>query len=348
MRFRALLVLGMLGALPGTCFASRPSAKGSPVTEATLRDRPTASPQVRIRTILAKPFRGDPDNHAVFFLDDHEDQIREIGKAGVPTLVRALESADSEVRLKAVLCLSVLGADAAPAVNMLRPLLKSRVDRQAYWTIICLGEIGKASIAAVPDLLSLLKHPRGSPFWEQIGEAIGRIAIKNGRLPEGLSELLNHKRPGARQGALFALGECRALTGPFIPNIIVSLRDRHLLVRIHAALALGKIRQRPELAIPALRRALYDPKASVRGAAATAIGDFVVTAAGAVPDLINLLRARSPQVRVQAATALGKIGPAARAAIPALEKALKARERPVRQAAQRALDSIRTLDERAK
>lgn len=184
------------------------------------------SPDERIHQILLTPFRGDRDNHAVFFLDDHEQAIREIGEGGVPFLVRALGDTDSEVRLKAVLCLTVLGPDAAPAVKALRPLLKSRTDRQAYWTIICLGEIGKASAAAVPDLLSLLKHPRACPFWEQIGQTIGRIAVESGKLPAGLSELLNHKSPGARQGALFALGECGKSAEPLVPKIVAMLRDR--------------------------------------------------------------------------------------------------------------------------
>jgi len=325
--------------LRSSCGDGAESVRWSNAEEASSEEL-SPSPEERIQQILLTPFRGDPDSHAVFFLDDYEDAAREIGKAGVPTLVRALESADSQLRLKAVLCLIVIGPDAAPAVKALRPLLTSRVDRQAYWTIICLGEIGKASMAAVPDLLALLKHPRGCPFWEQIGETVGQIAIKNGRLPKGLGELLNHKSPGARQGALFALGECGKSAEPLVPKIIAMLRDRHVLVRIHAALALGKIKRRLELTIPALVKAFDDPKASVRIAAARAIGDFGKDASSAVPHLIKLLGSPISRVRYEAAVSLGKIGPAGGAAMPALKAALSDENESVRQAAQKALESL--------
>jgi len=303
------------------------------------------SPQARIQSILAEPFRGPSERHCVLFLDDHEDIIREIGKEGVPSLVGALKEDDPDVRLKAILSLSVLGGDAAPAVNALRPLLKSRKDRQAYWTIICLGEIGRASAAALPDLLSLLKHPRSCPFWQQIGEAVADIGIESGRVPEGLPEWLSDSNPVARYTALFALGECGALAEPLLPEIIASLHDPHLLVRIHAALSLGKIGRHPELALPALRKTLDDAKPSVRCAAATAIGDFGPEAADAVPQLIELLGFPISRVRAEAATALGKIGPEAGRAVPGLTKLLEDEYSTVRRAAAEALDKVSPVAE---
>ncbi len=323
------------------CSANAPQP-GDARAGARNEDAVSATPEARIETILAAPFRGDPDSHAVFFLDDHEDAVRAIGKDAVPTLVRALRSDSSDVRLKAILCLSVLGPDASPAVSDLRPLLESRVDEHAYWTIICLGEIGKEASAAVPDLLSLLAHPQGCPFWEQVGETIAIIASENGKLPEGVEKLLSHKNPGARQGALFALGECGALAEAVIPKIIAALGDPHVLVRIHAALALGKINRRPDIAIPALVKGLGDSKSSVSCAAASALGEFGSAASVAVPRLVELLSSRISVVRYEAATALGKIGPAARAAIPALTKLSRDENEAVRQAAQKALDSIRS------
>ncbi len=296
--------------------------------------------RVRIQAILAEPFRGPSERHCVLFLDDHEEVILEIGKEGVPSLVRALGENDPDIRLKAVLCLSVLGPDAAPAVSALRPLLQSRKDRQAYWTIICLGEIGGASTPAIPDLLSLPRHPRGCPFWEQVGEAVARISIENGRLPEGFGELLSDDNFGVRQTALFVLGESGALAEPLLPEVVACLRDEHLLVRIYAALALGKIRQRPELAIPALRKALGDSKPSVRCAAATAIGDYGPKAAEAVAELTELLQCPISRVRADAATALGKIGPKAREAVPALTNLASDKYPTVRQAAAEALGKI--------
>ncbi len=297
---------------------------------------PKSSPKVRIRSILAEPFLGPSERHCVVFLDEHEEVVREVGKEGVPFLVRALEDDDPDVRLKATLCLSALGRDAAPAVNALRPLLKSRKDRQAYWTIICLGEIGGPSVAAVPDFLSLLVHPRGCPFWQQIGEAVAHIGIESGRSPEWLS----NSNPAVRYTAIFALGECGELAEPLLPKIIVSLRDPHLLVRIHAALSIGKIGRHPELALPALRKTLHEPKPSVRCAAATAIGDFGSEAAGAVPELIELLGFPVSRVRADVATALGNIGPQARQAVPALTKLLEDEYSTVRRAAAEALRSV--------
>lgn len=298
------------------------------------------SPQVRVQSILAEPFRGPSERHCMVFLENHEEVVREVGKEGVPFLMSALEDDNADVRLKATLCLSALGRDAAPAVNALRPLLKSRKDRQAYWTIVCLGEIGRASKVAVPDFLSLLVHPRGCPFWQQVGEAVADIGTESGRVPEGLPEWLADSSPAARYTAIFALGECGALAEPLLPRIIASLRDPHLLVRIHAALSLGKIGRHPELALPALRKTLHDPKPSVRCAAATAIGDFGSDGAEAVPELIELLGFPISRVRADAATALGKIGPQARQAVPALTKLLEDEYLTVRRAAVEALRKL--------
>ena len=301
---------------------------------------PGSSPKVRIRSILTKPFRGPTDRHCVFFLDDHEDIIREVGREGVPFLARALEDDEPDVRLKATLCLSVLGADAAPAVDALRPLLQSRKDRQAYWTIICLGDIGKASVPAVRDMLSLLRHPRGCPFWQQIGEAVAQISVASEKLPRGMSDLLSDPNPGVRQTAIFALGETGTLAGPLLPGIIASLGDPHLLVRVNVARSLGRLGQRPEVSLPALREALHDPKPSVRCAAAAAIGDFGSRADAAIPELIQLLRHGSSRVRAEAARALGKIGPDAKQAVPGIRRLFADQYPGVRRAALGALARI--------
>jgi HEAT repeat protein len=346
--FCTLAALAAVGALQSVCSAEGAVSSSTSLTGDGPSENLALSPEARIKKILATPFRGGPDEHAVLFLDEHEEAIRQIGNAAVPALVRALQDESADARLKAVLCLVALGPDAAPAVENLRPLLRSRADRQAYWTIICLGEIGKESVKAVPDLLSLLKHPQGCPFYEQIGESIGRIAKESGKLPDGLAELLNDKRAGARQGALFALGECGQLAEPLVPKIIAMLRDDHVLVRIHAARAVGRIKPRPHIAIPALVKALDDPKPSVRIAAASAIGDFGKDASTAVPRLIELLGSPMSQVRYEAGAAIGRIGPAANAAIPALKEAVKDRNQPVSQAAKKALDLIRGLEPEAR
>lgn len=340
MRFGRWLLTAAVVAVIGLGVGHRARRVLSPTPSCGSSHFPGSSPQVRIRSILTEPFRGPDERHCVIFLDDHENMIREIGAEGVPCLVRGLQDDDPDVRLRAVLSLSVLGADAAPAVSALRPLLESRKDRQAYWTIICLGEIGKASRAAVPDLLALPEHPRGCPFPEQIGEAIARIAIESGELPEELSESLTHENPGVRHAALLALGECGFLAEPLLPQIMASLRDPQLLVRTHAVLCLGKIGRRPELTIPALLKALDDPRPSVRCAAATAIGDFGPEAADAIPHLTELLEYPISRLRADAATALGNIGPKAGQAVPALTVLLTDTYPSVRLAAAEALRKI--------
>jgi HEAT repeat protein len=302
---------------------------------------PESTPGARIESILGEPFLGPPARHCILFLDDHEEVVREIGKRGVPYLVRALGDDEPDVRMKATLCLSVLGSDAAPAVGALRPLLRGRKDRQAYWAIICLGTIGKASAPAIPDLLLLLEHPRGCPYSQQIGEAVAQVGLDGSQLPQELSQWLSHGNPGVRQTALFALGESGELAKPLLPRVIASLNDPHLLVRVHAARSLGKLRQEQEVTLPALLRALNDPKPSVCCAAAVAIGDFGPDAAEAIPELIKLLGHPRSRVRGDAATALGKIGPKAKQAEPLLRKLLADKYPRVREAAEEALPKIR-------
>ena len=92
--------------------------------------------------------------------------------------------------------------------------------------------------------------------------------------------------------------------------------------------------------LPQLVIALRDEDERVKELAAQAIEHIGPDAAIAVPDLIQLLEDSSEGLRNSACIGLAGIGPAARDALPALRKALSDPSNDVRRFAQRAIDRI--------
>jgi hypothetical protein len=84
------------------------------------------------------------------------DALGRIGAPAVPELVRALHSADPQLRERAAAVLGRIGPDAAPAVPELIRLLEDP-DREVRQTAArTLGQIGPRAAAAVPALIERL------------------------------------------------------------------------------------------------------------------------------------------------------------------------------------------------
>jgi hypothetical protein len=126
-----------------------------------------------------------------------------------------------------------------------------------------------------------------------------------------------------RADALRSIGSFGSGAGPALPQLVASLQDADVQVRLAAAWAISQVAPSTSAAtVKALGQALSDTEPRVRTLAAAALRQTGPGAADAIPQLIAALNDSVPFVRAPAADALGAIGPAARNAVGALAKQL--------------------------
>jgi HEAT repeat protein len=226
-----------------------------------------------------------------------------------------LSSADPGVRTRAACDLRKLGAQAAPVLPRLVPMLD---DGSPVEGTICgdrTWRFGHAQDPTTPgEQAASAMVAIGTPAYEPLTKALGGpawIARRNAAW------------------ALGALGNRRA-----VPLLSRSLGDSEAPVRDRSAWALGALDASE--AVPALIEALKDTDAGVREQVAWALG--AIGDRRAVDALVGTLNDSAPGVRKQAAWALGAIGDSR--AVSGLTKCLKDADAGVRKQAAWALGAI--------
>ncbi|WP_017297909.1 HEAT repeat domain-containing protein [Nodosilinea nodulosa] len=273
-------------------------------------------------------------------------------EAAIPSLLKALENSDSDVRMSAAEALGQIGSEAA-IPSLLKAIENS--DSDVRWSVAeALGKIG--SEAAIPSLLKALED-QDPNVRVSAAEALGKIGSEVAIL--GLLKALGEQNL-YHQGVV-AEALVKIDSKVVIPDLLKALENQDSNVRGSAAEALGQIGS--EAAIPGLLKALEDREFYVRGSAAEALGKigsekaipslikalkaqnfYAAEALGkigsekAIPSLIKTLENQYFDVRRRSAETLGKIG--SEKAIPGLLKALEDREFDVRRSAAAALGKI--------
>ncbi|MHA1879364.1 MAG: HEAT repeat domain-containing protein [Candidatus Heimdallarchaeota archaeon] len=227
-------------------------------------------------------------------------------KEALPTLQKAIENENWEVREAAAEALGKIGTPAAEEA------LLTAIKKDKDWEVRAaaaeaLGKIGTP--AAVKALQKAIKKDKDWEVRAVAAEALGTIgtpaAVK--ALQKAIKKDKGWEVRAAAE-ALGAIGTEKALTA-----LQTALKSRHLLVRVAAAEALGKIGT--EKALTALQKAIENENWEVREAAAEALGKI-----GTEKALTALQTAikedKDELVRRAAAEALGTIG------TPAAEEAL--------------------------
>jgi HEAT repeat protein len=274
--------------------------------------------------------------------------------------IKALASADADVRLRAAFALGCRAAQAggvAPvlvrpgdgpakppppaaqpsAVPALTKAVRDRDVRVRRAAAQALGLIDPPAKDAVPTLVAALQ---GRDVVLQSRAALALAHIGEDAVP-ALREALRAKAPAVRRRAAEALQYAGAPAAAALPALVQGLRDDDLVVRCHALGALGRLGQDGKLAVPVLVGALKDDNRFVRAEAAYAVGDLGPYAGGAVPALLEAARDRDPRVRV---AAVGNLGPAQAWGLvgwTTLAAATEDRDPAVRRAAALALTDLR-------
>jgi predicted Zn finger-like uncharacterized protein len=228
--------------------------------------------------------------------------------AGVPGLIRNLESPDSKVRGNTAQALGNVGAEARMAVGPLLALLaKENDDLTRKLAVEALNKIGPPEKA---DLTAL-------------------------------TTALQDLHPELRSYAARALGQLGADARPAVPALLKAARDRESSVRQSVVRALGNFGTEAKDAIlQVIAEALKDSDRDTRRAAGDALASLGVLGVNELPMVRDLLKHQDTEIRSSAARALGQMGKAAKPAVPALVAAFKDSDKSVRKPVVEALAVI--------
>lgn len=279
--------------------------------------------------------------------------------ATVRLLRRALHDKAGNVKYTAVYHLGNLGPKAAGAVPELIPLLDSS-DLRSHWDTAdmggwislrpdvakALGQIGLASMAALPKLERLL---RDEDWRLRNAAAFAHCCISGERTPglDILLEELEHGHEWSAQKVAEFLGQLKYkhLAEPALEGLKKALKHPELLVRAEAAESIAAIA--PADWIDLLRPLAKDPDGIVQDSVMNVFCEHATEH----PELLDIFvdclacatgnECKGMTGRRIAADALGKMGVHAKSAIPLLQKCAETDDdQGVREYAKEALQKI--------
>jgi HEAT repeat protein len=192
---------------------------------------------------------------------------------------------------------------------------------------LILGDLGRAGLAAIPELHRILNEPLKPEVVPVVApsetldpgcaaaRALGRIAPKTAAAPSVIAALIDAVRsgpPGRRGQAAVALGEFGPAAGAAVPVLIKAISDAPDDPKAPLAAALGEIAPgtpASDPAIAALLTVLESKHWPSRYVAVQALRKFGPQAAAALPRIRALKQDDDPDVRRVAAEALVVIEP---------------------------------------
>jgi HEAT repeat protein len=270
------------------------------------------------------------------------------GAAAVPVLCQLAENPDGNVRMQALLALSVIGPEAGAAAPVLAKIIKTE-DNSARF--LAAGEaLARADPAAAAETLSAVlrdKENLGGRAWALA--ALLKLAPEcQGTLP-AVAELLHDPDARLRVEAAHVLWRMKQPAGPVVEALCAEANADEAAGGVQALIVLREMGPAAGPAVPALLKILQRPALPDDGKqwgpphrlAVLRCLQEIGPGAAAAPALADLLKSGSPTVRAEAARTLGRMGPQAKPALPALQGALRDPDRAVRAAAD---GSLRLLD----
>ena len=233
--------------------------------------------------------------------------LSHLGAPAVLPLSKALLSDKVNVRLQAVLALSRMGKEAAPATPALILVLKDGDWNLRHEALKVLLELDPEGKVLVPVLLELVRKDPG-PDWAIV--TLARLGKKSEEAAHRLCELLldTTNESKVRRNVAQALGD-HELNGKSVVKALVDvLSDADEIVRYYAVCSLNKVRAHDPVVIEALTERLRaDSHMGVRQAAAIALGERGLEADSAVPALKAALKDENGLLREYSKKALGRI-----------------------------------------
>ncbi len=245
-------------------------------------------------------------------------------------LQAGLRGKEVESRRYCAEALSMLGAEAAPAVPFLARCLSDSDASVRAAAIATLGKIGKPALVVLDDVLAVR-----SDADPAVRKGVLRLLRLAGRKPgafEALVDALNDNDETVRAAAIDGLRSLKPPPGK--DEILIfqtALKSDKVDVRRYAAAELERLGRDSELLLGSLGEALKDPDPEVRKFVYGALGAIGPKAKLAVPALLaemeGIVKADAKDAAGaerfrRAATALCQIGETEQA-VPLLRQALK-------------------------
>ena len=199
-----------------------------------------------------------------------------IGPEAMPSLLKALQDKNAEVRSCAAVGFYEMGDKGKTAVPELAQALHDSNKRVRFMVAQALGKMGPAAETAVPDLIEALKD---------IDRDVRSVT----------AQALEKIGPGAKEA---------------IPMLIDALEDKEISIqaaRALEAIAVGEMGDEAKGGIPKLMRALQSEDKTIRRSAASVLGKMGPEGKAAIEALVEALDDSEEDVRNKAAESLANI-----------------------------------------
>jgi HEAT repeat protein len=259
--------------------------------------------------------------------------LSKLGAEAVPVLVEALKDKETNVGTVAAYGLLLIKLEPAERVAALRPFL---ADKSSAVRNGVAGALARGGPGAVEPLVGLLKDEAEDVRKTTVRSLQSVVQRdKEGKVGEAvvgeLEKALQDESPGMRLAVVQALPFCGARA---VPVLVTALDDREAKVRATAAAALSRPAYKMLAAtiLPALTKRLKREEELI--VKQSLVSTLSRCGPEALPALREALADKAPEVQKVALTGLVKMGPPAKAALPAVkELAAKGRHPDVRKTA---------------
>jgi len=213
----------------------------------------------------------------------------------------ALRSSEARVRYKAVAELYEHGADAAPLVKELIPLLK---DPQAFIRRATAQTLANCRGDAAPAVPALVAAMRDSDYWVR-NLASAALTEIGESASEPLIKLLDDKDATTRYYAVMTINGLGLQSKDVIKALVKSVKDSNPAVRQGSLFALSKVETDDANVFTILGAALGDKEKQVRLSAASILVGMGKDGAGALAKVVEDKDAASRMLALQALASLG-------------------------------------------
>ncbi len=196
----------------------------------------------------------------------------------------ALKDSNMGVRISAVKCLAIIGANSPEAKETLKAMVQKKLNEEAVWAAAALVHLRIDTESNRTTIENILKNPRTTDRFIFLA-AMDSVSLMGSEAKRSIP----------------------ALTALLKDKILIS-KEPKVQLRQKAALTLGELGKTAEETIPAIANLLLDPDLNIRRSALQALAKFGPVAIQILPKLQELERTE-PALLKETRNAIRKIDP---------------------------------------
>lgn len=247
--------------------------------------------------------------------------IKKLGSVSYDSFKEMLESGDPVEMTQAVICIKMLGEDAAVFVPQLIEMIESGDPQTARCGVFALQDMGASATPAVEALDEVI-HSLDFNAQIMVSKAVVGIGRDAAPMADSLAKIFEEGNPSARSWAGIALGAIGPIENFDTAKMLGSRLTAFTHVEKTRALqALSLMGDEGESQREVIKAAMIDPKGRIRPEAAYAYYRVTDETEAPVKTLVEMLSSRD--YSAEALRHLRLMGANAQAAIPDVRKLLK-------------------------